>query len=589
MTGGLINIVTYGTQDIYLTGTPQISYFKIVYRRYTNFSVESVELDFDNEVGFDVTSTKVLPLIGDLVHRVYMKIDLPEIAFERIVSQEEIKQANDIYYLALDNYKQFGTFMTINSNAFRAALDVYNASNIVYSSEMVQSIIAIFKSYSMDPLAQQVIAYFSTNSPIWYIQPIDFNLLLIANSIKDPATFPKESLKVLLDNAIKQCKTLVKYYETTLKAANTNRLDVVNRNFKFAWVDRIGHAIIEQAEVYIGGERIDRHYGEWINIWYELAGRHDLEEVYFKMIGNVPELTNFDRTKKPAYSLYVPLQFWFNRFSGLAIPIVALQYHEVSLSIKLRDFKSCAYVENMSLLSKTNPNYKESIDLDDLFESENLYLNASLYVDYVYLDTLERRRFAQSSHEYLIDQLQIYEITDVDQLNIQSRMDFFNPCKELVWVMQKQSYVENNDGFTKCRWNNYSASKFNKGLSTDFMSMDFNGYERIGRLNGMYFNYLQPYYCHSNTPSDGINVYSFALKPEEQQPTGQCNFSRITKTFLNLWINHKMFLYYDTDKTDEINTNVLGIPKVTKISIRWYTTSHNVLRIVSGIGGLAYT
>lgn len=609
MTGGLINIVSYGTQDIYLTGTPQISYFKIVYRRHTNFSTESIELPFDDDTGFSTISNKVLPLVGDLVHKIYLKIDLPELAFERIVLPIEVKKANDLYFLALNSYKNFVAFMTINSNAYRAAIDVYNAENIVYSSEMVNSIKEVFDSYSSDTLGKYVIAYYSTNTPIWYIQPIDFNLLLIANSIKDPSIYPKQELKILLDNALTNCGTIQNYYDTQLRAANTNRLDVINKNLKFAWIDRLGHNIIDYLEIYIGGERIDKHYGDWLNIWYELAGNKDLNDVYMKMIGDVPELTTFDRTTKPAYSMYIPLQFWFNKYNGLSIPLIALQYHEVTIKIKLKQFKECAYIEDLRTYNTSNPNYKNSIDLDDLFENNNHSLNASLFVDYVYLDTLERRRFAQSSHEYLIDQLQTFELKDIDQRNIQVRLDFFNPCKEFMWVAQKNAYVTNLNGFTKSRWNNYSTTKYNKGMSTDFMELDFNGYARIARYSGAFYNYLQPYYFHSNTPSDGINVYSFSLRPEEQQPTGTANFSRISTSFFNLWINPDMFIYYDSDMVDDEipitpdiplplpspNPIILPIrpiipspPRATSINIRWYAINVNVLRIISGIGGTAY-
>lgn len=617
MAGGLINIATYGTQDIYLSGTPQISFFKIVYRRHTNFSVESVQVNFDDEVGFDVTSNVIIPPNGDLINRVYVQIDLPSIAFTRIVNQQQVSNAIQAYYNAKNDYKRFTTFMQVNANAYRAALDVYNASNILYSCEMLNDIFDVFNSYQSDTYVQSTIEYFSANTPIYYITPQQFNILLIAQSFyndptiptcltsatsasactpsvacpqvdpncPDPSCYPKDQLKAVLDNAITYCDQLEQYYENNLKATIAQRNDVINPNFKFAWVDRLGHAIIDHVDISIGAERIDRHYGDWLNVWYELAGNKYLNKSYMKMIGDVPSMTTFDRTTKPAYSLFIPLQFWFNKFNGLSIPLVALQYHDVTISVKLKKFKQCGYLENLS--TYTDANYQPSVDLDDLYDNNNYSINMTLLVDYVYIDTLERRRFAQSSHEYLIDQLQIYDLENVNLQNIQARMDFINPCRELIWVVQKQAYVSNENGFTKCRWNNYSTTKFNRGISTDFMAMDFNGYERVPRLDGHYFNYVQPYQHHTNTPSDGIAVYSFCLRPEEHQPTGSCNFSRISKALFNLWIDPAMFLYTTNDMTDELNPGTIE-PLTTYVNVRIYTTNSNVLRIISGIGGTAY-
>lgn len=585
MAGGLVNIVSYGTQDIYLTGTPQISFFKIVYRRHTNFSVESIELKFDDEVGFDIESNLTFPTIADLIHKIYIKIDLPKINFPRVLSTEDQQLSLINYNYAKEMYKQWLTFMGVNANAYRAAIDVYNASNILYSAEMVTNINNVFTSYSIDPIVQASITYYESNTPIPYIQPQQFNLSLIVNSILSPGTYEKENLKMQLDNAINYCKKIQQYYEENLNQSYTNQLDTSNPTFKFAWVDRIGHAIIDYVQISIGGEKIDRHYGDWLNIWYELTGKKNLDDMYQKMIGNVKELTNFERKPTPSYSLYIPLQFWFNKFNGLAIPLISLQYHDVSLTIKLKKFSQCSYIEDMRTYSDTN--YAESVNLDDMFIDNKYSINMSLYVDYVYLNNQERRRFAQSSHEYLITQLQVMEVNDITQNNIQFRLDFVNPCNELIWIIQKQSYIDNTNGFIKSRWDNYSSTVNNIGISTDYMSMDFNGYSRIDKYSGIFFNYLQPYYVHSNTPSDGINVYSFSLRPEEQQPTGSCNFTRITKTLCQFWIKPSMFLYYPSDIKDNVS-EIENIPITTPVRMKIFTMNHNVLRILSGIGGLAY-
>lgn len=582
MPAGLVDIISYGSQDLFLTGTPQITFWKVVYRRYGNFAIESIEVPFDNPVEFGSTSDIIIRPIGDLINNMYLKIKIPKMVFIRSITSETVKHSSQKLIQAYDEYKRCLVFMNVNSNAYRAAMEICVASNILYSEEMVDVILKVFSSYSVsrgyshNSVDNDIynisdnINWFYVNSPIDYIDPSKFNLFVIAQKMKkklncDPSTITKENFKLILDQAIDYCHKIQIYYEDVLNDKLQCNGDTVNQNYKFAWVERLGHAIIDHIDILIGGERIDRHYGVWLNVWYELCGKKQQNSTYMKMIGNIPELTNFDRNEKPEYTLYIPLQFWFNRFNGLSIPIIALQYYDVVMSIKLKSFRDCAYIEK-----------DEKINIDDLILEESdrtgykRNLDVTLLIDYIYLDSLERKRFAESSHEYLIDQLQIIKMDDIDIERTRVRLDFIHPCKELIWILQKNSYIENKSGFTKCRWDNYTPYQNNKGFSTYYSSLDFNGYPRTDKLNAMYFNYLQPYKHHKNTPSDGIYVYSFAHKPEEPQPTGSCNFTRITRAILNLWIDPIMFSEKDT------------------LTLWIFAVNHNILRIFSGIGGLAY-
>lgn len=571
MPAGLIDIISFGSQDLFLIGTPQITFYKTVYRRYANFSIESIEIPFDNATGFGQTSNVILKPIGDLIHNIYLKIKLPKIKLDRPLSHENIK--NNIHDIKeiYEQYQKCITFMNINAKAYRSAIDIYSASNVINSIEMIDAIISTFSNLSDTE--------FHINSPFDYIDELKFNLLLIANFYQDhnPFILSKEDFKIILDQAMSYSTKIQLYYDQQLHQALLSYDDTTNKNLKFAWVDRIGNAIIDYVDIYIGSEKIDRHYGIWMNIWYELSGKKIQHDNYMKMIGNIPELTNFNRIEKPEYNLFIPLQFWFNRFNGLSIPIIALQNSHISLSVKFRTFKECAYIEKIQ-------NMDDNFNLNSLcMDNENNYdstgyrrsLEASLLVDYVYLDPLERKRFAQSSHEYLIEQLQVIKVDDIDKELIKVNLDFIHPCKELIWILQKQSYINNDSGFIKSRWDNYTPNKHKKDFSIDYASIDFHGYSRVDKYNGMYFNYLQPYNYHSNTPDNGINLYSFSLKPEEQQPTGSCNFSRINKAILNLWINPKMF-YTDNGQ------------KLTKLNLWVFAKNYNILRIISGIGGVAY-
>merc|ERR1711959_568507 len=182
-------------------------------------------------------------------------------------------------------------------------------------------------------------------------------------------------------------------------------------------------------EVEIGGQRIDKHYGDWMHIWNELSQEAGKKAGYANMIGNVPALTLTTTDATPAAAvtpemdLYIPLEFWFCRNPGLALPLIALQYHEVKINIEFRA-------------------------LSELTDDVGLSLSAaSLYVDYIYLDTDERRRFAQVSHEYLIEQVQFTGDESVSSVSNKIKLNFNHPCKELVWVVQRDDAVLVTDTF----------------------------------------------------------------------------------------------------------------------------------------------
>ena len=198
-----------------------------------------------------------------------------------------------------------------------------------------------------------------------------------------------------------------------------------------------------------------------------------------------------------------------------------------------------------------------------LSEDLRLTIDGSLVVDYVFLDGPERRKFAQSAHEYLIEQLQYMISNNVDQELYSTRLDFNNPTKEIIWMVQKNSRLINDTGDKEIQWWNYGITR--DGLKNPIISskLEFNGYERFAPEGGNYFNYVRPYFHHSNTPADGINIYSFSLHPEEHQPSGSCNFTRINNSVLTLQFNPQILI------DDE------GNPDTIKIWI--FGTNYNIL------------
>lgn len=298
------------------------------------------------------------------------------------------------------------------------------------------------------------------------------------------------------------------------------------------------------------------------------------------MVGNTPKLTSLVKVNSgnsavtvPSEILYVPFEFWFNRNPGLALPLIALQYHEVKVNLEFRELSDCYFAgtwDNTTVTPSQSAVVPGSLG------------TTSLFVDYIYLDTDERRRFAQVSHEYLIEQLQFTGDESTSSTSNKVKLNFNHPVKELVWVVQPDTHVTDSDvgEYIGKQWfnytDNYDVSYVSDGaftfassnilvnnpdtsvgsmpgvaaggangvyLPVSFESganpvatakLQLNGHDRFSERDGRYFNLVQPYQHHENVPKQGINVYSFGLKPEEHQPSGTCNMSRIDNATLQL-------------------------------------------------------
>jgi hypothetical protein len=515
MAGGLMQLVAYGAQDVYLTGNPQITFWKVTYRRHTNFAMESIEQTFNGQADFGRRVTCTISRNGDLAYRTYLQVTLPEI------NQQ------------------------LNTSA---------VSSDVYAR----------------------------------------------------------------------------------------------------WLDCPGEQLISQVEVEIGGQRIDRQYGDWMHIWNQLTLSKEQERGYYKMIGNTTQLTYVTdpafadvdgpcsgngvrqvcapRNALPETTLYVPLQFWYCRNPGLALPLIALQYHEVKINVDIRNIEECLWAMDKmdGTGSKVNDAYKQSLAA------------ASLYVDYIFLDTDERRRMAQNPHEYLIEQLQFTGDESVGSSSNKIKLNLNHPVKELVWVVQPDANVDYcasllsdtglcsllgaqpfnyTDAFdalpnaVHAFGNNAAISgsasfidtTSGGGFESDLLlgagsndsqvsdagtfvlsetaldmhcwgenpvvvaKLQLNGQDRFSEREGTYFDLVQPFQHHTRAPDTGVNVYSFALRPEEHQPSGTCNFSRIDNATLQLVLSNATVQGSNTAK------------------VRLYAVNYNVLRIMSGMGGLAYS
>lgn len=329
-----------------------------------------------------------------------------------------------------------------------------------------------------------------------------------------------------------------------------------------SYVNSIGHALIEEITLEIGEQEIDTQTGEWMELWSNMTVTSMQRQGFNDMIGKYDdyiEPQNFGPLK-----LYIPLRFWFCKNPGQYLPLLALQYHPIRINIKLRPlqqlFFSPQFATNCNTLA-VNP-----IKITDL----------RLFGDYVYLDVEERRRFVSNTHEYLIEQVQYTPTISIPPGATSSsvRLEFNHPIRELLWFIQR-SVMETNHEF----FNYSSTSILETGVRRDLMSdaiVQLDGYDRFDRRDAGYFRLVQPFYHHTNIPNNlFIYNYCFALRPEELQPSGSLNASRIDSFVLQINL---------------VADSTSGNPPARGNAItRVYATNHNVLRIINGFGGLLFT
>jgi hypothetical protein len=477
--GALMELVAKGTQDLPLIGNPQMTYFKQVYKRHTNFSRNSIQVSLDGGVQFGTKLTCKIPRSGDLLYNLVLELDFPELTADGSDSEH-------------------------------------------------------------------------------YIQ----------------------------------------------------------------YIPNVGFAAIDYVDFKIQGTTIDKQYGEWMYIWSQLSHSYDKRQTYDYM-------TKATAQNGP-FTAYIPLQLWFCRNYGSALPIVALQYHDVELDIQLKPLNKLYYFGEMRYYDLTyvsepspgvyrytrgasglsfNPSTDETkrrliytaadgstaettinnfvnvsqIDLDTQLPTSGLteahikptylltgnpeFIDIRLFADYIFLDTYEQKHFAQNDHRYLIEQVQFSEdeVIEQDETSKIFKLKFNLPIKELIWIKQINENYNNNLLF------NFEGTpdqlyELPQEDITGF-TLKFNNEDRIQERNGEYFRLLQPLEHHTNVPKDKyIYLYSFSLYPEDINPSGASNFSKI-------------------DKVNLIYTMRSG---VRAGNIRVYGLNYNILRIENGMGGVAF-
>ena len=599
MTGGLLSIISYGSTDLFLTGAPQITFFKVVYRRHTNFSVESIEIGYNTNIDFNDEYEITFDRIGDLVGKTYLKIKIPEVYFSRSelsLPYVEVVEPN------MNNYTIVQTFMNYNMNAYRKCVDNSKLSNITVT-KFLTDISNNFAGNGISALQN----YINLQNG-----QTDFNIMGLMNNsniyniylkyINNTTSITINELFLLVTNAMIFSKRCQKTFWDNYSTSNTEYNTIIQNNLKFAWNENIGHNIIDYIDIKLGGEQVDRHYGNYFESSYQIRKKNNLDSIYNEMIGNLEELTNYDENVKPSYFITIPLNFWFNKNTGSAFPLVASQYSDLSIKIKFRNINECGLVELLE---------NEIYTLEDFWNDKQYKLEVSLLTDYIFLDGNERKKFAQSSHEYLIENIQTITETlsnytlsnNAENLTNESilseevtyniNLDFKHPCKQLIWNIQKQKYLENKNGTEKCIYNTFSLNPREDKDPLVRGNVLLNGYDKLNKKLGTakYYNLVQSYQHNTNTGNCGNYSYSFSIFPEELQPSASCNFSRFLGQTLNLDLDENIFYYALSDINPKIAYNSIDdiLYNYTDVVINIHAICYNVIRINGGFSALAFS
>lgn len=617
MGGGLINIVSYGLDDLYLTGAAQITFFKSSHRRHTNYSQESIEIDI-GQTNFSEEINVQFPKIGDLIGNTYLQVTLPQISLLKtdIVSDpsdteiaflqsninipSNLRSNYNILNQIVNDYSTINLFMATNMEGYRKAKTNLNIKNQTLDA-YIQSILNVLNF----PSTVQTDYRAALDKAMLYEHNLgnyqyDMYLNYFTSDISNVLTNINQNLYTIQEianivfTATDICVRVKNYYFQKIKElSQINELycagNTSTRYAQFAWTDKIGHALIERIDVNIGGDRIDRHYFDYIEIWHELTGFDSQNILYNKTIGNVIELKTFDRIPKPSYTLNIPLNFWFCKKAGLFFPIIALQYNSISLTIKFNSIDLCAHVEKLPTYDNNDePINLNQLALSDVWDNKGYFLSAKLLTDYIYLDTQERKRFAQSAHEYLIETTQRMTLMDITDQYPTALLEFSGPVKEIIWYAQKTAYVEGLETQKKMLFN-YTPSPTYVGNPFYSSSLTLNGKTLFNSSITNFFSCVLPYERHTRIPSDGINVYPFCIWPEEHQPSGSCNMSVIPNCHMSFTIDPEMFLYKLSDISPYIIKNSEDdLTENTSINITIISRKMEVLRIIGGMGGFAF-
>jgi hypothetical protein len=445
----MIQLVAFGLQDSVLTTSPETTFFKTGYERYSAFAIESIEQSMNGTANFGMKSVTTVQRSGDLMYKTFLQVQLP------------------------------------------ALCDV-NTGVTCFGDRA------------------QMAATFGTNE-----------------------------------------------------------------NINICWTNALGHALIRYVEIEIGTTVFDRHYGLWMDLWDELTNSADKIDGYGQMVGKVGSDLGLIGNANDSKILYIPLQFWFCRNSGLAIPLLAMGFHDVRLIVELRTAQEC-------IVALYDDGTRIPTNVTQFVTTPQI-LNCQFFVDFIYLEQAERELFVSRPHSYLFEQVQFNgsESVDTNTSAQKLRMQFNHPVKLLVWVLQRQDNAA-TVGTSYNDWFNYSTAAPgtpNPDLALDLLQdakLVLNGTDRFAVRPQTYFRLVQPYEWLDRIPNKNIYMYSFALRPVEWQPSGTCNMSRLDTVQLQ----------YNLTQWSTAQRAALGLPQYAQMNM--FALGYNVYTVANGMAGVKF-
>jgi hypothetical protein len=328
-----------------------------------------------------------------------------------------------------------------------------------------------------------------------------------------------------------------------------------------AWIKELGHYLIEQIHVEIGGQVIDMHLSEWLRLFHKITLVSQKEDVYNKFIGNVPELYLYNNKPKDQYTMYIPLQFWFCRHIAESLPLIAMQYTDIDIILKIRNLDEL-------IKYQTNTMFPKALNIID----------CKILAEYMYVEQDERKRLAEKKHEYLIETAQsngdvAFGIDNIVENTLTSRIYFSNQCKLLVWSLK--FLLLENKAEEIFDWTNTNVVI--DGVLIDpviSFKIKFNGSTREADKTSAYYRNVQSYHAKSGTLDGNEYMYSFAVDPLKIQPSGSVNLNQISDFVIIVTLHDKIVQLIDDNKMI--------------IIWRTFNYSYNWLRIMSGMAGLTF-
>lgn len=531
MAGSILQLIARGSEDIFISNNPEITHFKIVYRRHTNFSMYPKILSFTETVDFGKSCKCKIKHFGDLVSNIYLAIELPEIKLKTTeFSLNELIELLNAYDISINhdfdiNFTNEKLFNIIKLHVENKIIELLDQFNNEYDIELKTQIIKhIYK------------IGFKNNSQ-WYFP-----------SYKD---FINDNFK---HNSL------------------TSKLLLMFSKSKFAWVKELVHYLIETVEIKIGGITIDKYNSDIMHCENIIYNNENKEHKYNEMIGNINELFDYDSFIKPKKTLYIPLKFWFCKHFSEALPIVALSHTDVNILIKFRKLKEVSVCNNYNFIAKPK-------------------LHAYLIVNYVYVDNDERKRLCKDKHEYLIEkhgitQSEIFgsnNLISSSNINfmpgnilnniysIEYKLNFNFSTKQIYWIIQP--YDNNNNKTDKFNWIFYDKNT-KKYYPLSGMNIKINGKDRESVQPYGVYQYWQSEKHNCSSLVENLFLYNLALYPSELQPSGTINFGKINDAKIIMYLNDKL-----TEMIEKYNY---------KFRVSCYCIEYNILRISNGIAGLVF-